>query len=356
MATTKNAIYYPNDYDSIADILKDMKKIAESVDSEIEKINNLLGNIETNLGELEEEQVEQNESISNNTAEITKLKKENEELAQLMPWKTTEIVESIHVEDSSKYSKNKLSMFGNLTESLANNTQEKSPDNPATISNVTGVQKIRVNNNIVELNLGNIELAKIEDTNGNTLAQDRIVKRNINDIWKWQIEENVEKVLFNGTELWRVSFVNNSVGTARFAKQLSNISTFGSKSYNNFFKTRINEAHTDTEYLYMPSDTIYINVNKNRLAGETIEDFQVWLSENNLEVYYKALETKYTDCSAELSKQLDKLYNLSLDKGINNIFIESTNGVTAEMQLEYVQDINAKYKTLADRITALENA
>ncbi len=39
MAKTKNNIYYPDNYDEVADIPSDLKKIAESIDQNIELIN-----------------------------------------------------------------------------------------------------------------------------------------------------------------------------------------------------------------------------------------------------------------------------------------------------------------------------
>ena len=39
MATTKNGIYYPGNYESVADVPADMKKMAESIDNKVEDIN-----------------------------------------------------------------------------------------------------------------------------------------------------------------------------------------------------------------------------------------------------------------------------------------------------------------------------
>lgn len=75
-------------------------------------------------------------------------------------------------------------------------------------------------------------------------------------------------------------------------------------------------------------------------------------------IYYKATEPIYEDCTPAQSEVLDKLYKLQLEKGTNNIFVESENGVTTELQLTYMQDRimleEAKDKAFDDRITALE--
>ena len=58
MSTTKNGIYYPNDYDLVADIPADMKKMAESVDTKIAEN-------ETEIEKIKKEQTTQSTNISN---------------------------------------------------------------------------------------------------------------------------------------------------------------------------------------------------------------------------------------------------------------------------------------------------
>lgn len=65
MATTTNGIYYPSDYDAVADIPEDMRKMAESID---EKVINDVKKIKT-------EQTQQN-------TELKELKAENERLKE----------------------------------------------------------------------------------------------------------------------------------------------------------------------------------------------------------------------------------------------------------------------------------
>ena len=56
--------------------------------------------------------VEFNENVDSVENELT-------ELAGQMPWKTTEVSESIHIEDSAKYSRNKLDVAGNLKQEVS---------------------------------------------------------------------------------------------------------------------------------------------------------------------------------------------------------------------------------------------
>ena len=60
----------------------------------------------------------------------------------------------------------------------------------------------------------------------------------------------------------------------------------------------------------------------------------------------------YEDCTPEQSEVLNKLYKLNLQQGVNNIFVESENGVTTELQLEYMQDLNSKLNQLEAMIVS----
>ena len=92
--------------------------------------------------------------------------------------------------------------------------------------------------------------------------------------------------------------------------------------------------------------------------GETLEKFLAKLEGIDIVVTYILIEPIYEDCTAEQSAVLDKLHKLQLQQGTNNIFVESENGVTTELQLTYMQDRimleEAKDKELEDRITAIE--
>ena len=57
MATTKNGIPYPDDYNAVADVPEDMKKMAEATDE-------LIDELKTDVANIEKEQLVQNSSIS----------------------------------------------------------------------------------------------------------------------------------------------------------------------------------------------------------------------------------------------------------------------------------------------------
>ena len=115
MAETTNGIYYPNDGTQAADVLADMKKMAESME---EAINNNKFNpkeINDNITKIQEEQTTQKKDIEANTTaietntkdieqnitDITKLKEDNAKLKAQIP-KGQESGEEITLSDSAE--------------------------------------------------------------------------------------------------------------------------------------------------------------------------------------------------------------------------------------------------------------
>ncbi len=87
--TSKNNIYYNDDENSIADVLSDMKKLAESADDAIEKskyndteIKQKIENNKNNITKIENVNAEQN-------ALIKQLQEENKELKNQIPSRTS---------------------------------------------------------------------------------------------------------------------------------------------------------------------------------------------------------------------------------------------------------------------------
>ena len=101
MANTKQGIYYPDNYNSVADVPSDMKNMAESIDTELETDRGRLSTTETNIQSLQtdntinkqnisnikQEQTTQNANITKNTSDITEIKSKNatqdEEIANI---------------------------------------------------------------------------------------------------------------------------------------------------------------------------------------------------------------------------------------------------------------------------------
>ena len=190
------------------------------------------------------------------------------------------------------------------------------------------------------LDLKNTELCAIKDTNGNVVAQDRATYRN----GKWQWEKNIKKMVLNGTEAWK----NATTGTVNhFRGQLYVAESKTRNALCDKFVCRTSEAHGEWNYVLLEKDSIYINIANVELSEATLNGFKTWLSSNNVTVYYALATPEYIDCTAEQSAVLDKLYNnFALQKGTNNIIVESENGVGVNMKLTYMQDLQTRLNIL----------
>lgn len=215
----------------------------------------------------------------------------------------------------------------------------------------------------IKLNLDTTELCKITDSDGNVVAQDRPVYRETDEIWKWQWEKKVLKAVINSkTEIKYNGLKNNNTAVDFLSQTLKNLPA-------NVFSPIIEKI---TRYNYLkPNSTSSVNFRITvSLANLEIEKFttpenavkalkNLITKKGDAIIYYKATEPIYEDCTVDQSEALEKLYKMQLEKGVNNIFVESENGVTTELQLEYMQDNNLKKeqknKALEDRITAIEN-
>lgn len=186
------------------------------------------------------------------------------------------------------------------------------------------------------LNLGSTELCKIKDANGNVVAKDRAVYRNS----KWQWEKNVGKKIFNRNTQW------NLYANKLFYTTINNAKS-NTKMYCNCFKTAENVG----VILQENSNLCVIGSIKHAEFYPDLEqypDVESFKELMNEKVIYYVLETpEYIDCTAEQSTVLDKLYNnFKLQKGTNNIIVESENGVGVNLELEYMQDLQTRLNLL----------
>jgi len=134
-----------------------------------------------------------------------------------------------------------------------------------------------------------IELNKI----GN--YQDYIYKT---DKWYWHKE--IGKVVLNGSEdSWEKSDVSGNVVTQRYAVYLQpHVANIGYSDLLHI-KTEAESVFSDTELLQLSgsgSGTYTgIQINKSRLAENTLAAFKTWLSANNTTLYYVLATPTYTE-------------------------------------------------------------
>lgn len=208
------------------------------------------------------------------------------------------------------------------------------------------------------LDLKNTELCAIKNEDGNVVEKDRDVFRNN----KWQWEKKIKKFILNGTEDWQA--VEGSSATTSSTKGVFYVLNKENIQVTSHFKNNNLTSITNNVTAFNNLQDNSFNVRRGtvdriyfRKSDITeLTEFKAYLSNSNVTAYSILATPEYIDCTAEQSVVLDKLYNnFELNKGTNNITVESSNGVGINMELTYMQDNNLKDKKLEDRVTALEN-
>lgn len=112
MATTEKGVYYQDDYTKIADILADMKKMAESIDKLIEETEYDDKDVKNDIKTIQDEQKVQNKDIENIQTKDTEQDKLIQKLQSNMINESTEEATQLHIEDASELPA-KLDVRGN---------------------------------------------------------------------------------------------------------------------------------------------------------------------------------------------------------------------------------------------------
>ena len=185
----------------------------------------------------------------------------------------------------------------------------------------------------IDLNLENIYLAKIPDTN----YKNRIYKNNGN----WYYERNVEKYIIDGTESWTTQSAYSGYYRYMFVLMENykndNLS-YGVVGMNSHFIQRITQPHGDYEYLYLQAAnnnllSLYIQI-KNL---STIANFKTWLSENNVVVWYvlaNPVTTQITNTTL-----INQLEAISVHTGTNIITISNSNNIIPEIEITRLKEL-----------------
>lgn len=191
------------------------------------------------------------------------------------------------------------------------------------------------------LDLGTTELCAIKDTNGNVVAQDRIVYKDN----KWQFKKNVAIHTIDKTVLKQTTTSTNGKYRYQYFQIKNNVATAKDKNPGvcNIFSLARNGQTYECEKGFTAITGVWNFYDE----GETLEEFITKTENVDIVVTYITKEPVYEDCTAEQSAILDKLYNnFTLQKGTNNIIVETDNGVGVNMQLDYMQDLQTKLNLL----------
>ena len=191
------------------------------------------------------------------------------------------------------------------------------------------------------LDLGTTKLCAIKDINGNVVAQDRIVYKDN----KWQFKKNVAIHTIDKTALKQTLTSTNGKYRYQYFQIKNNVATAKDKNPGvcNIFSL----ARDGQTYNCEKGFTAITGVWNFYDEGETLEEFITKIENVDIVVTYITKEPIYEYCTSAQSEVLDKLYNnFKLQKGVNNIIVESENGVGVNLELEYMQDLQTKLNLL----------
>lgn len=167
-----------------------------------------------------------------------------------------------------------------------------------------------------------IELAKV----GN--YQDRIYK----DDGKWYIEENVGKVVLDGTENWALAATYTNC--ARFVDNDFVVPSTTSPLLCDYFTQGVGGTDTPNIAIHGQQRTVMLTISKT--IASTVDAFKAWLASTNPSVYYALATPTTTEITDDtLLYQLNFL--ASLYKGENNISLVGT-GAQGEMEV-FIRDV-----------------
>lgn len=181
------------------------------------------------------------------------------------------------------------------------------PTNPVPIITYTGNIIYNILGKDYNLNLGDIELCKIEE------YQDRIYKNN----GKWYLDKKTKKIILNGSEIWQVNVEGFTIPSAHWNSLTNNNCIDKSPLLSNYYKNYITWSDLSQQsygigIIYSVKNLYIRNTNIS-----TIADFKSWLSNNPVEVYY-ILETPVTTeiTDESLIYQLENLGRKKLFAGV----------------------------------------
>lgn len=245
---------------------------------------------------------------------------------------------------------------------LKNSKQQEQPSNlvDVQLEEVTSLSSLATsyepyNGEDITLDLGTTELCKIGNYNDYIYIKSGI----------WYKHNRINKIILTGSETFNNNYGVHLFNTLTVPNSISQAG--GVSNYYRYNKVQSKLDATMVNGEFAVQKTKYDNATKIFVKNTNFSDasnFKQYLKNlydaNNPVVIYYPLETAIDEqiTNESLIGQLEKIYKLKLEKGVNNIFVESKNGVTTELQLEYMQDSNLiqkeEHKALEDRITAIE--
>ena len=171
---------------------------------------------------------------------------------------------------------------------------------------------------------------------------------------------NWGKVILDGSQTIEI-LGTEKTGIYRFAVTINGIKTGNfnvAETINNLISDKLIVGSNNDTYQAKKDNIMHMRVNNKpqviiyieKCAKMTVDEFANFLSENNIELYYKLAEPKKLDLTQEQIQALEKLDKLKTYKNITNITTDSI----AILDVDYKKDLETWQNQQDDRIKALE--
>ena len=184
----------------------------------------------------------------------------------------------------------------------------------------------------IDLQLANIYLAKMPDTT----YKNRIYKNNGN----WYYEENVKKIVLDGSEEWTYwtnqELTNTILVGTKIIDNISNVDYIGMSNY--FENSSTSIWTTDEQKMQINStgeNKIRFRINKT--IANNYNSFKTWLSTHNVIVWYPLATSVTTQITN--TTLINQLEAISVHTGTNIITLSSNNNMTPQIEITRLKEL-----------------
>ena len=322
MANTKQGIYYQDDYSLVADVPSDMKKMAESVDTELETDRGRLSKNETDITEIKAKNTAQDTNIATLTQRLTEKENQIAELEDKVSDLNNNQIhgqasgEYVHLSDSAKMNC-EIAVLGNSKQEtetdIMDNTWEQGDIDSASGKTGTSSNAVRVKNYIHVIS--NVEY-RISRTIATSYMSFRFYDKDYNYLGTQAVDGMISTDLTNQTKNMQKDVYNQTMTILNTDVAYMKIVDF-SNSLNIVYKIK-----TDAINLNYPSEIECVSsanvkvCNKNLfpiLQSQSIERKGITFSYNADKQEFNAKGTT-TDTSFYTTLTFDELSYLNKDK------------------------------------------
>lgn len=165
---------------------------------------------------------------------------------------------------------------------------------------------------------------------------------------KCYLTKNMSKIVFNGSEDWSLVFAKGDVITFRLINS-THITSWDRVTHVCDKFPCGTSAHygVNCESVILDSSSIFITIDKTKLASENIEGFKTWLKTNNVTLVYKSKTPKVYEVNCSYIDSYDGDTGFILNSGI--VFAIVSFGITSS--ISGLTSLNSRrVKSLEDKV------